>query len=299
MSTYSIKDMESLTGIKAHTIRIWEKRYSLIEPERTSTNIRLYNDDQLRHLINVSTLVNHGHKISKLSKLTKEEVNRLIESYATSDNSQTATISQMVDAMVKLDETSFNQLFNQSIQSLGFETTIIEVIFPLLQRIGSMWSIGSIIPGHEHFLSNLIRQKMMVNTHQLDTSIHPNLPTFVLFLPDGEWHEIGLLFMNYMLRKRGFPVIYLGASVRKVDLIEIFKTKDIKYLFTIITSSYGKLSTPVYLNDISKALKGKTLFVTGKAVEELESVPKNISVLANYQTTKTELQNLHEQYLKS
>ncbi len=299
MSTYSIKDMESLTGIKAHTIRIWEKRYSLIEPERTSTNIRLYNDEQLKHLINVSTLVNHGHKISKLSKLTKEEVHQLIDSYSISDNNQTALISKMVDSMVQLDESSFNELFDQSIESSGFEPTITEVIFPLLQRIGSMWSIGSIVPGHEHFISNLIRKKMISHTDKLEINSTSNLPTFLLFLPDGEWHEIGLLFMNYMLRKRGFPVIYLGSSVRDIDIIEVFKIKDVQFLFTIITSAYAKQNTSAYFNQISKTLKDKTLFITGNEAKQIKETPKNIVVLEDYNAIKTTLQDLHQKSLKA
>jgi DNA-binding transcriptional MerR regulator len=167
MSNYSIKDMESITGIKAHTIRIWEKRYSLIQPERTSTNIRLYNDEELVHLINVGALVKHGHKISKLSKLSKNEVSKVIENIAVTESNHDALISQLIDAMVELNESKFLELFDQTTHSMDFEHTIIELIFPLMERIGTMWTIGSIIPGHEHFLSNLIRQKMISNIDKL------------------------------------------------------------------------------------------------------------------------------------
>jgi len=179
MSSYSIKDMESITGIKAHTIRIWEKRYSLIQPERTSTNIRLYNDEELVHLINVGTLVKHGHKISKLSRLSKNEVSKVIENIAITESNHDALISKLIDAMVELDESKFLELFEQSTANMDFENIIIDLVFPLMERIGTMWTIGTIIPGHEHFLSNLIRQKMISRIDKLDTKVDTNKPTSV------------------------------------------------------------------------------------------------------------------------
>ncbi len=286
MSSYSIKDMESITGIKAHTIRIWEKRYSLIQPERTSTNIRLYNDEELVHLINVGTLVKHGHKISKLSRLSKNEVSKVIENIAITESNHDALISKLIDAMVELDESKFLELFEQSTANMDFENIIIDLVFPLMERIGTMWTIGTIIPGHEHFLSNLIRQKMISRIDKLDTKVDTNKPTFLLFLPDGEWHEIGILFMQYMLKKRGFKVLYLGASVREVDLEEVFKIHNVSYLFTVITSSYAKENTSDYLKRISKAIKGRTLFVSGYAALSLNEKFDNIQFIADYDEAK-------------
>jgi methanogenic corrinoid protein MtbC1 len=292
MSSYSIKDMESITGIKAHTIRIWEKRYSLIQPERTSTNIRLYNDDELVHLINVGTLVKHGHKISNLSKLSKNEVSKVIENIAVNESNHDALISKLIDAMVELDEHKFLELFEQSTQFMDFEAIIIELIFPLMERIGTMWTIGTIIPGHEHFLSNLIRQKMISQIDKLDVKVDVKKPTFLLFLPDGEWHEIGILFMQYMLKKRGFKVLYLGASVREVDLEEVFKIHNVSYLFTVLTTAYAKESTATYLNRISKVIKDKTLYVSGFAALSHQEKHDNIRYISDYQEAKALLDSL-------
>jgi DNA-binding transcriptional MerR regulator len=292
MSNYSIKDMESITGIKAHTIRIWEKRYSLIQPERTSTNIRLYNDEELVHLINVGTLVKHGHKISKLSKLSKNEVSKVIENIAVTESNHDALISQLIDAMVELNESKFLELFDQTTHSMDFEHTIIELIFPLMERIGTMWTIGSIIPGHEHFLSNLIRQKMISNIDKLAVHTNPDKPTFLLFLPDGEWHEIGLLFMQYMLKKRGFKVLYLGASVRDIDVEEVFKIHTVPYLFTVLTTAYGKESTSDYLNRMSHVIGNRTLFVSGYSALNVKEQYTNIHFIPDYHEAKALLDGM-------
>jgi DNA-binding transcriptional MerR regulator len=292
MSNYSIKDMESITGIKAHTIRIWEKRYSLIQPERTSTNIRLYNDEELVHLINVGALVKHGHKISKLSKLSKNEVSKVIENIAVTESNHDALISQLIDAMVELNESKFLELFDQTTHSMDFEHTIIELIFPLMERIGTMWTIGSIIPGHEHFLSNLIRQKMISNIDKLKVHTNADKPTFLLFLPDGEWHEIGLLFMQYMLKKRGFKVLYLGASVRDIDVEEVFKIHTVPYLFTVLTTAYGKESTSDYLNRMSHVIGNRTLFVSGYSALNVKEQYTNIHFIPDYHEAKALLDGM-------
>ena len=201
MIRYSIKDLEQLTGIKAHTIRIWEKRHQLIEPERTSTNIRYYSDHDLKRLLNVSILNRNGLKISTIVTMNNEEINERIleisETYHDSDNQ----IEQLIVAMIELDEQRFDRVLSTSVIKLGFDDTVIKVLYPFFEKIGLLWQIGTIYPAQEHFVSNLIRQKLIIAIDGQSGNAKPESKNFLIFLPANEWHELGLLFYSYLGKK--------------------------------------------------------------------------------------------------
>jgi MerR family transcriptional regulator, light-induced transcriptional regulator len=217
MGQYSIKDLEEFSGIKAHTLRIWEQRYNLLEPSRTDTNIRLYDDVQLKLLLNAAILYKNGYKISKIAAAKKKnlsaEVNKLFQEKANGD----MLIDALVVTMVNMDELSFEELINKSIAELGFDETIINVIFPFFEKIGVLWLTDVINPGQEHFVSNLIRQKLICAIDNLGIIRNPAAKKCVAFLHEEELHEIGLLFYTYQLRKHGVKVIYLGQVVPYED----------------------------------------------------------------------------------
>ena len=211
MAEYKIRDLEVLSGIKAHTIRIWEKRYNLFSPERTDTQIRTYTDDDLTRMINIAILNRCGFKISKIATMQNEEIhNNVIE--CNGKNAEDVAIERLIVAMIEMNERLFHDTLNDLIQSVGLTLTFTDKLIPFLDRIGIMWLVGSINPAQEHFMSNLIRQKVISETDRLPIPQKKTVDA-LLFLPEHEQHEISLLFYNFMLRDKGFSTVYLGQSV--------------------------------------------------------------------------------------
>jgi DNA-binding transcriptional MerR regulator len=280
MANYSIKDLERLSGIKAHTIRIWEKRYELIEPDRTSTNIRSYCDADLRKLLNISVLNRNGFKISRIAKLSNEEITDNINKLTENPTDTESQIENLAIAMIDLDEAKFEKILSRAIMQFGFEDTVIRVLNPFLVRIGIMWQTGSINPAQEHFVSNLIRQKMLVAIDNQISGETPGSRTFLLFLPEGEHHELGLLFANYMIRKRGHKVIYLGQNIPLMDLEEILKIRHVDFLLTAFVTNATNLDLSKYLANLSNLAKDKTIYLSGDQIKSYkDKLFKNLKIL--------------------
>lgn len=221
MASYSIKDLEKLTGVKAHTIRIWEQRYKLISPQRTETNIRFYTDEEAKHLLKVAALYHQGTKISKIASMTEAEINDCIQGIELNSNNEHAALEKLTIAMIDLSEAHFLTVFNQCIQDRGFKNTMIQIIYPFLQKVGVMWQVGDVHPAQEHFISNLIRQKLISAIDALYVPKNDTHTKVILFLPEGELHELGLLFYSYLLQEMNYHVIYLGQSVPPEDLVKV------------------------------------------------------------------------------
>lgn len=220
MTQYRIHDLERLTGVKAHTIRIWEKRYTLIVPSRTDTNRRYYNNAQLLRLMNVSTLLGHGFKISNLAVFTDEQLAHHIEQLHKNpslDIACAAYIHDLSTAMVEFDEPHFEEIFNAAVKDLGFFEAMIKVFYPFLRKAGLLWRTDKVVAIQEHFASCVIRRKIIA---AIDNLPIPKNATkkFLLFLPPNEWHEIGMLFANYVIRAKGLSTVYLGQNVPYDDL---------------------------------------------------------------------------------
>lgn len=213
---YTIKDLERVTGIKAHTIRIWEQRYDMLRPERTDTNIRRYDNDQLKKLVNVAFLIQHGWKVSKVAALSEPSMVEAIQAETTQEDVAPAWeegIRQLVVAMIDMDESGFRKAIQKFYGKYGLKEVITQLIYPFLERVGVLWSIGQINPAQEHFAAHLVRQKLMAITDGLsDVDFDPSKKV-ILYLPDEERHEIGLLIANYLMKSAGYSTIYLGADV--------------------------------------------------------------------------------------
>lgn len=292
VGTYSIKELERLSGIKAHTIRIWEKRYSLIQPERTSTNIRFYSDEDLKKIMNVSALNNHGIKISKIAGMSGEEINRQIFSITETQTSASAYIEQLVLAMVDLEEEQFSKIVTSLTKKFGFERAITEAIYPFLEKIGILWQTKNITPAQEHFISNLIRQKIIVAIDALPLQTDSKNRA-VIFLPEHEQHEIGLLFNYYLTRYAGFKCYYLGQRVPHNDLIDIVKTHKPHILVTSITSPMVREAS-AYLGLLSREFPKQQIFISGIQVGNLPEKPfDNIRIFSNVLKFKELLNTSH------
>lgn len=280
MGNYSIKDLERLSGIKAHTIRIWEKRYGLIDPERSDTNIRHYCDSDLKKLLNISVLNRNGLKISKIAQLSNSEITGLVNKLSENPNDTNSQFESLYLSMIDLDEELFEKILSRAIIQMGFEKMYIQLMYPFFMRMGIMWQTGTISPAQEHFISNLIRQKCLVAIDSIAPPELTNSKSFILYLPEKELHELGLLFMHYILKKRGHKVIYLGAMMPMESLIAIEKLHPSDYIVTSIVASMDSPEIDEYIENLANALPNKTIFITGQQVEKLSNTPKNITAIS-------------------
>jgi DNA-binding transcriptional MerR regulator len=251
MGQYSIKNIESLSGIKAHTLRIWEQRYGFLIPHRTDTNIRYYTDDQLKAVLNISLLNKNGYKISRIARMDTEEIKNLILSIADSSDSQDALLDSLIHSMIDFDEVRFEKTLNVAIVRMGFKEAFEHLLLPFLERTGLLWSTGVIKPVQEHFMSNLIKRKLCVAIDNQFITRHDHTRRFVLFLPEGEWHEIMLLFTDLLLRTYHHEVIYLGCSVPLDDMYSLGKVFKPDYLVSFITAPMQVISLQHFMDELS------------------------------------------------
>ncbi len=293
MAQYSIKDLENFTGVKAHTIRIWEKRYSLVEPKRTCTNIRFYDDEDLKKLLNVSILNRHGFKISNIVNLSDEIINEKILNLAQTQNDAESQIESLVVAMIDMDEAKFEKVFNTAVINLGFEEAILRIMYPFFEKIGVLWQIGTINPAQEHFISNLLRQKLIVAIDGIADNLNGHTKSFLLFLPEGEFHELGLIFYHYLIKKNQHKVYYLGETVPFDGLVEISKQKKIDYIVTSIVTAIPEDEAQAYITSLSDQFKDSILFLTGLQVKNFTfKLPPNTAIIDNVTQFKEELSNI-------
>lgn len=263
---YSIKDLENLTGIKAHTIRMWEQRYSIIKPERSITNIRLYGASELKLMLNIALLNNNGYKISKIARMTNDEMLSKVMEVVNKRTRYEDQIATLTVAMVDLDEDSFERLMVENIEEYGFEQTVLKIIFPFLSKIGALWTTDSINPAQEHFITNLIRQKIIVAIDNIQEPVHTDYPSMMLFLPEGELHETILLFSYYLIRSKGFRVFYFGQMLPLEDVSKAYELRNPEYLLTIITTTPSLDKVQKYMDELSARFPNSKVLLGGRQV---------------------------------
>ena len=290
-STFSIKNLETFSGIKAHTLRIWEKRYNLLEPERTETNIRRYSLDNLRKLLNVTLLYNHGFKISKISCLSLEEISVSVSNIALKENSEQIAINALKLAMINFDCELFNKTYDEFISHSKFEFIFMDVFMPLMKELGILWQTGAISATHEHFITNLIKQKIHIQTERVQLSIKKNTdhPVFVLFLPENEIHELGILYLNYLILSKGLRTILLGQSIQILSLENLYTYKKSFNFVTYLTVKPNKKEIMPYLNLFNEKLLLNTnskLIVFGPQQTKIDinNLPNKIELYRSVQS---------------
>lgn len=287
MSTsFSIKDLENICGIKAHTIRIWEKRYHLLSPERTDTNIRTYNMNSLKKLLNVSFLVSCGYKISRISKLTPEEIDQYLKSIVSDQTIVDKTFNNMKLAMLNFSNHLFNETFNEASERFSFNEIFHNILIPFLSEIGMLWQSNTINSAHEHFITNHIKQKLWTQINTLQQNKSNKGKTYVLFLPQGETNELCLLFINNLLLEKGFRTIFLGSNVSKEYLNTLSDLHD-----NLVFISYFTVAPNVdEVNDYIEEFKTKIctpnnhqLWVMGRILKEVAvNVDMNMKVIHSF-----------------
>jgi MerR family transcriptional regulator, light-induced transcriptional regulator len=254
-NTFTIKDLENLTGIKAHTIRIWEKRYNILAPLRTDTNIRVYDAHSLQKLLNINTLNNFGYKISTISKVADEKLPQMVKEILSDKTQGGHVLSNFKLAMMNFDVQLFLSTYERVAKSKPFRDIFQDCFMQLLEEIGNLWQTGTITPAHEHFISNLIKQKIAVNTEALQSvDTRKTDRVFVLYLPEGEIHEIGLMLLNYELLLNGYKTVYLGESVPLADIREIKNTFDNITFVTYFTVEPAATELPDFIHKMKETI---------------------------------------------
>jgi DNA-binding transcriptional MerR regulator len=269
MSSFTIKDLEKLSGVKAHTLRIWEQRYGFIKPERTDTNIRHYSANELKTILNVALLNKYGFKISHINKMSEEEMRNKILELNQQEAQLERVVNDLVQLMVDMNMEAFEEALTEYISKNGIEKTITQVLFRYLEKIGILWLTNHINPAQEHLVTNIIRQKLIVGIEGAN-SLTKIDKTVLLFLPESEYHEIGLLFMYYLLKTKGINVIYLGCNVPLADVGYVVKVKKPDYLYCHITRPATNFNFDKFLTNISKNLADTPCIISGQLTQNYE-----------------------------
>ncbi len=294
---FSIKDLEKLSGVKAHTIRIWEKRYNLLEPSRTETNIRQYDLANLKKLLNVTYLYNQGYKISKIAKHTTDEIAGLIADLASSNGAGYAQ-QAFKTSMFEFNHNLFTDTYNKATEKKSFEEIFEDVLIPLLEEIGYLWQSGIIDPSHERFISELIKQKLIINISKVqEQKRNEGVPTFALFLPLGEIHELGMLYVNYLIMAAGFNTVYLGTNIPISSLKHILKHYDEINFLSYFTVKPDNETMYEYVERFNKEIcseKTMNFYLMGYKVQELipSKFPSHINIILSLKDLRTKLEKL-------
>tara|TARA_A100001015_G_scaffold47289_1_gene52216 strand:- start:2786 stop:3709 length:924 start_codon:yes stop_codon:yes gene_type:complete len=290
-SEFSIKNLENISGIKAHTIRIWEKRYKLLSPERTDTNIRKYSLESLRKLLNINLLYKNGFKISKIANLEPEKISPIVREIALENNTENISINALKLAMVNFDVVMFDIKYKILVENYGFEYVFFRIFVPLMAELGILWQTGAICPSHEHFVTSLIKQKIHVQTEKIQNkkSVEKSSPKFVVFLPENEIHELSTLYLNYLVLSKGFQTIFLGQSIPIKSLKTLLSQNEVLHFITYITVQPSRSNISNYIKLFNENIitgKKNKLSIFGPQAKFLKSqqLPENVFVFKNHET---------------
>lgn len=261
MDAFTIKDLENISGIKAHTIRIWEQRYNFLKPKRSDTNIRYYCNEELKTVLNIALLNKYGFKISHIDKMLPGEISSKILDLRNAEAINERIVNELVRSMIDLEIYAFECTLNDHIKVYGIEKTVKEIIFPFLEKIGILWQTGHIMPAQEHFVTNIIRQKLIVAIDQTPTRLDGK--TCLLFLPEGEYHELGLLFLSYVLKNRGARVVYAGANIPMRDIESMVTSLKPELAFIHLTSTGSNFNFEKLLKCLREKAGNITTIISG------------------------------------
>jgi DNA-binding transcriptional MerR regulator len=300
MNLFSISQLSNFSGIKPHTIRIWEQRYNALSPGRSEGNTRYYDNDQLRRLLNIVSLVQANYKISEISTMSDKKLFELLEQRLRPSEENIDTheyfILQLIAAGMNFDEINFDKLISHCLVKYGVEGSYLKVIYPMLKRIGLMWATNLILPAAEHFISNIIRQKLFTLIDSLPAG-NDKKNSWLLFLPENEFHEIGLLFSHYLIRKEGFKSVYLGSNVPLQSVVEAAAITNPDNLLLFLTHNDSKEVLGEYMNDLGRRFKNKNIKIAADA-KQLQSIKlnKNFEVLSSMENLQLVLSEYSFKY---
>lgn len=292
MNRFSIKDIENLTGIKAHTIRIWEQRYGILHPKRTDTNIRYYDAADLKSALRIALLNTYGYKISRIQRMSAEDIDMLIQRIHDKAFHLQALVNQMLELTLAMETERLENLINAYLKEHGAEDTVEQLIFGFLNKLGAMWLGNRLFPAQEHLVSNIIYRKLAVIIEQQQPE-RQSVASVLLFLPEGEIHEISLMYVQYLLRKQGLQPIYLGANTPLSEVQIVYKAKRPEYLYLHITSVSGEFDGNRYIQKMAATFPDSTIFISGPMLHGRKyQAPANVRLLHDLEAARVALSEL-------
>lgn len=278
MQQFTIRDIENLTGIKAHTLRIWEQRYGFLKPQRKESLHRIYDNEDLKQMLRIAFLYHSGWKVSRIAALEKESMIELISKAPVAPENAEVFVHSLTEAALDYDEHKFLSVFNSIVEKTGFETAILKVGYPYLVKIGHLWSTNHVIPAQEHFTSYIIQNLIIRETEKVARHAE-ELKPIILFTPEGEFHELPLLFINYLLRKNGFPTIYLGVNVKVDSIRKLAENTSVSAIYIHFVSPLLSMDLDIYLEKLLKLVPGCPVSISGSGAQQLQRQFSRVSVL--------------------
>ena len=266
MAIYSISDLEKISGIKSHTLRMWEQRYGILQPKRTPTNIRYYEDEDLQLILNIAFLNRNGYKISKIAAMSREDLMEKVSAVSDVQVGLDAELDVLTLSVIEMDEYKFTRILDSHIKHRGFERAMVEIVYPFLEKLSLLWLTGSIRPVQENFITLIIRNRLITAIEALPLTTNRDAKKFLLYLPKDEQQELSLLFMQYVIKKRGYRVVNLGPGMAIVDLKDACQILHPEYIFTILSENFNKEPIQRYLQNLATASNGTELLLTGYLV---------------------------------
>jgi MerR family transcriptional regulator, light-induced transcriptional regulator len=283
MNVFTIRDIENLCNIKAHTLRIWEQRYNIVCPKRKPGKHRMYDNDDLKYLLRIAYLYHHGHKISKIAKYSEQEICELAVRVSSKEDAEEIFINQLSEASIDLNQERFEKILNNIIIHFGFEKSMVKVIFPFLHKIGLLWMTGNVIPSQEHFASALVTKKIHVANNGLENHTAAGSKKILLFTPCGEFHEIPLLFMKYLMKRNGIAVTYFGTNIPLKDIEYYCSHRPVTHLHFHLVTNLIKCELDDYLEKIATTFPEKQIVVSGPKVHCITKSFPNVRVLKSFE----------------
>ena len=281
MQRFTIRDIENLTGIKAHTWRIWEQRYPFFSAKRKDSQHRYYDNEDLKILLQISYLYHSGWKISKIAGLTREQIRLEVQKSPAGTDPYVPYILQLIGAAVDFDEEAFISILNEVIRIWGFEQCITQVCYPFLMKVGLLWSTHNIIPAQEHFSSYIIQNRIIVETEKIQTSGLP--PEIILICPQGEFHELPLLFIQYLLRKNGWSTVYLGVNIHIKEVVQLTARSPANCLYVHLITNFTGSTADEFMEELCRAIPGHKIYISGEGCGQIQRSFVNLKVLKSDQ----------------
>lgn len=278
MQLFTIKDIENLSGIKAHTLRIWEQRYNMFVPKRKESSHRVYDNEDVKELLQIAFLYHNGWKISKIAALPGHEREQIVRDAPMNTNNFSTYILKLIDAVLDFDEQQFRLLIDEVIEAVGFDKCIIEVCYPYMKKIGMLWVTNNVIPAQEHFSSYIIQNKIIAETEKLKRTDYAERE-LILFSPQNEFHELPLLFINYLLIKNGWNIIYLGSDISLPILQQLNKTNPAKGLYMHLLTNFTGYDADEYFHILCHTFPDKQIIASGSVVHLVKRSFTNLLLL--------------------
>ena len=280
MQQFTIRYIENLTGIKAHTLRIWEQRYAFLKPQRKESLHRIYDNDDLKQMLRISFLYHSGWKVSRIAALKQESMIELISKTPVANENAEIFVHSLLEAALDYDEARFISVFNSIVEKTDFESAIIKVAYPYMVKIGHLWSTNHVIPAQEHFTSYLV-QNLIIRETEKAQKLNQSLDPIVLFTPEGEFHELPLLFINYLLRKNGFPTLYLGVNVKTESVKKLADQVSISAFYIHFVSPLLSMEVDIYLEKLLELISDRPVVISGTAAQRLQRQFTRVTLLTS------------------